>query len=350
MQRVDLPPPTKLGDAPASGRDADDKTDGSLSASGSQAAVDADPVLIAPASIDHLEDPHTAVERRRPLFHPARGWFRRAERAVSHYLARAVYPSIPGLSLPYSRQLRRDLVLSEATIDLIGLPQAFDGLRVLLITDIHAGPFLKPEVLREAIGRLGTLDPDLILIGGDLVLARPIEIEHNAETFRSLTAPLGVFAVLGNHDHYTHEPERVIAQLEECGIQVLHNASTRIERDGQTLALAGVDDMLVGNPDLDRALADTEPPVILLCHHPDLLFEAARHGVALMLSGHTHAGQIRIPRLPVLVRQSRYRLDEGRFRYRETELVVSRGIGAVGVPFRLACPPEAVLLTLRRVC
>ena len=113
------------------------------------------------------------------------------------------------------------------------------------------------------------------------------------------------------------------------------------------LALAGVDDMLVGSPDLDLALRHTEPPVILLCHHPDLLFEAARHGVSLMLSGHTHAGQIRIPGFPVLVRQSRYRLDEGRYRYRETELVVSRGIGAVGVPFRLACPPEAVLLTLR---
>lgn len=347
MQRFDLPPPTRLGEVPATGKAADRSPDGSPTASASEADGGAGPAPIEPASVDRLEDPHTAVERRRPLFHPARGWFRRTERAVSHFLARAVYPSIPGLSRPYSRQLRRDLVLSETTIDLFGLPQAFDGVRVLLITDIHAGPFLRPDVLRDAIGRLGTLEPDLILIGGDLVLARPIEIEQNAETFRSLTAPFGVFAVLGNHDHYTHEPERVIASIERCGIQVLHNASTRIERDGQTLALAGVDDMLVGRPDLDRALRHTEPPVILLCHHPDLLFEAARHGVALMLSGHTHAGQIRIPGLPVLVRQSRYRLDEGRYRYRETELVVSRGIGAVGVPFRMACPPEAVLLTLR---
>ena len=301
-----------------------------------------------PPPIDHLEDPHRAVERRRWLFHPARGWFRRTERAVSHFLARNIYPSIPGLSWSYSRQLQRDLVLSEATIDLVGLPQAFHGLKVLLVTDIHAGPFLQPAVLREAVRRLEVLEPDLILLGGDLVLARPIEIEQNAETFRSFAAPLGVFAVLGNHDHYTGEAERVIALTERCGIRVLHNASTRIERDGQTLSLAGVDDMLVGHPDLDRALADTEPPVILLCHHPDLLFEAARHGVALMLSGHTHAGQIRVPHLPVLVRQSRYRLDEGRYRYRDTELVVSRGLGAVGVPFRLACPPEAILLTLEQ--
>lgn len=347
MQRVDLPPPTKLGEVPSDGTAAGKSPDGSPPASGADTGSRAGLRPIAPASIDHLEAPLTAVERRRPLFHPARGWFRRAERAVSHFLARAVYPSIPGLSLPYSRQLRRDLVLSEATIDLVGLPQAFDGLRALLVTDIHAGPFLRPDILHEAVGRLGTLEPDLILLGGDLVLARPIEIEQNVEAFRSLKAPLGVFAVLGNHDHYTREPDRVIALIEQCGIRVLHNTSTRIERNGQTLALAGVDDMLVGRPDLDRALKGTEPPVILLCHHPDLLFEAARHGVALMLSGHTHAGQIRIPGLPVLVRQSRYRLDEGRYRYRDTELVVSRGLGAVGVPFRLACPPEAVLLTLK---
>ena len=102
----------------------------------------------------------------------------------------------------------------------------------------------------------------------------------------------------------------------------------------------------MGSPDLKRALHGTEPPVVLLSHNPDLLFDAARHGVALMLSGHTHAGQIRLRGLPVLVRQSRYRLDEGRYRYRETELVVSRGLGAVGVPWRSNCAPEAVLLTL----
>jgi len=349
MQRIDLPPPTKLGERASSGANA-------------RAAFDAEPPIvdsgakapdatrsIAPTPIDHLEDPHTAVERRRPLFHPARGWFRRTERAVSHYLARNLYPWIPGLSRPYSRQLRRDLVLSEATIDLAGLPHAFDGLRVLLVTDIHAGPFLKPSVLYEAVERLGRLEPDLILLGGDQASARSIEIEQNVETFRSFTAPLGVFAVLGNHDYYTHEADRVISLLEDCGIGVLHNSSTRIERGGETLSLAGVDDMLLGHPDLDRALENTEPPVVLLSHHPDLLFEAARHGVALMLSGHTHAGQIRIPGLPVLVRQSRYRLDEGRFRYDDTELVVSRGLGAVGVPYRMACPPEAVLLTLKTV-
>jgi predicted MPP superfamily phosphohydrolase len=339
MQRVFLPPATTIRD---------------VSAAGEAAFGPAVPLVTpgrrelggAPASRGHLEAPHPALERRRPLFHPARGWFRRTERAVSHFLARNLYPWVPGLSLPYSALLDGNLTLSEARIELSGLPRAFDGLRVLLITDIHAGPFISPDALKGAVDRLQRVEPDLILLGGDLATARVEEIRENAAAFRSLRAPCGVFAVLGNHDHYTGESERLISLVEGMGIGVLNNRSIDLRRDGQRLSLTGVDDLLMGSPDLERALHGTEPPVVLLSHNPDLLFDAARHGVALMLSGHTHAGQIRLRGLPVLVRQSRYRLDEGRYRYRETELVVSRGLGAVGVPWRSNCAPEAVLLTL----
>jgi hypothetical protein len=103
-----------------------------------------------------LDAPHDAVERERPLFHPARGWLRRGERAISHFLARDVYvyPRIPGIGIPYSARLRRELVLSEATIRLPGLAAALRGLRLLLITDVHAGPFVVPEALRETFLRL----------------------------------------------------------------------------------------------------------------------------------------------------------------------------------------------------
>ena len=163
-----------------------------------------------------------------------------------------------------------------------------------------------------------------------------------------LHAPLGTFAVLGNHDHYSGEQERLSRLCGQAGIELLHNRWTQVELDGVHLTLAGVDDLVAGRPDLDLALRNAPRPVVLLSHNPDLLFQAARHDVDLMLSGHTHAGQIRIPNLPVLVRQSRYRLDEGRFRARGTELVVSRGLGVVGLPFRVACPPQAVLLELSR--
>jgi predicted MPP superfamily phosphohydrolase len=296
---------------------------------------------------ERLDAPATANERRRPLFHPRRGWFRRFERAVSLYLANAVHPRIPGISRPYDRQLRRSLTLSEAEISLTGLAPELDGMRILLITDVHAGPFVSPAVLADTFGKLMGSRPDLVLLGGDLTTSRIEDFLRSGEAFASLRAPLGVFAVFGNHEHYTRQPARLRQEVEATGIRVLHNAWAAVERGGKLLALAGVDDLILGRPDLDRALDGAPDPIVLLSHNPDLLFEAERRGVALMLSGHTHAGQLRIPGLPVLCRQSRYRLDEGRYRAGSTELVVSRGLGAVGLPWRLACPPEAVLLRIR---
>jgi len=176
------------------------------------------------------------------------------------------------------------------------------------------------------------------------------EFPPHAASFSMLRAPLGTFAVLGNHDHYSGEPRRLRELVEGCGIEVLHNRSVILERNGGRMVLAGIDDLLCGTPDLDAALAGAPPglPVLLLSHNPDVLFDASRRGVALVLSGHTHGGQIRLPGLPVLVRMSRYRLDEGRYAVDGAQLVVSRGLGATGVPLRLFCPPEAVLVTLRR--
>ena len=144
------------------------------------------------------------------------------------------------------------------------------------------------------------------------------EMERQRTQFGALRAPLGVFAVLGNHDHYTGDPAAMRAFMEECGVTVLHNRSVTLH-----------------------------VTTILLSHNPDIFFDAARRGVALVLSGHTHGGQIRIPGLPVLVRMSRYRLDHGHYETDGAQLVVSRGLGVTGMPLRIACSPEAILLRLR---
>ena len=337
MRRNSLPPALALA-----------ATAGELAAfDDAEAAAEPRPERHGPPERQELSAPSRARTRRRHLFHPRRGWVRRAERAVNLALSARIFPSIPGLHLPYTRQLARTLTLTEGEVSLSGLPAAFSGLRVLLVTDPHAGPFLSVQGLARAFDRLMELEPDVVLIGGDLITARTVEVDDFAPAYTRLRAPLGVFAVLGNHDHYSGEPQRVLAGAEAAGIRVLHNRSHELERAGSRLSLAGVDDLLMGRPDLDAALAGTRPPVVLLSHNPDLFFEAAARGVALMLSGHTHAGQVRIPGMPVIVRQSRFRLDEGRFRHRGSELIVSRGLGAVGLPLRLACPPEAVLVTLR---
>jgi predicted MPP superfamily phosphohydrolase len=300
-----------------------------------------------PPTPERLETVTMARERRRVLFRPKRGLVRRLERWTAHLLAHHVFPWIPGIAWPYSRTLERQLTLSQAEISLDGLPAGLDGTRVLLLSDIHAGPFLSPAVLRRTFLRLLETRPDMVVLAGDLTTSRLGDYLRFRDAFRLLRAPLGVYAVLGNHDHYSRVPERLRSEVEADGIRVLHNSWTSIGSAGATLTLAGVDDLLLGEPDLDRALAGAPRPVILLSHNPDLLFSAQRRGVSLMLSGHTHAGQIRVPGLPVIVRQSRYRLDEGRYRAGATELVVSRGLGAVGLPLRVACSPEAVLVTIR---
>ncbi len=288
-----------------------------------------------------------AREDARRLFDPRRGWFRRLERRVSHALASRVFPRVQGLSGLYDRQLRSGLVLSETEVELASLPRALDGLRILFVSDIHAGPFVSVKTLVHTFRRLLTTEPDVILVGGDLVNATLEDFVGSREAFAELRAPMGVFAVLGNHDHYSRDADRLRDMIEDVGIRVLHNRSVALERREASLSRVGVDDLLVGRPNLDAALAGADAPVLLLAHNPDVAFEAARRGVALMLSGHTHGGQIRVPGLPVLVRQSRYRLDEGRYRVGPMDLVVSRGLGAAGLPVRLGCPPEAVLIRLR---
>lgn len=295
-----------------------------------------------------LPEPRVARERRRHLFDPVRGWVRRFERRVSHYLARRVYPHFDAIAYPYDRHLCRKLILSEAEIAIPGLHPEMDGLRLMLMTDIHAGPFISSAVIRRVLEQAMRLEPDVVILGGDLLTSQASEFAVVDDALRVLKAPLGVFAVLGNHDYYTKEPERVRSLMEERHITVLHNRSETLRRGTGRLAIAGIDDLVMGEADLETALRDAHPPVVLVSHNPDILFDASEAGVALVLSGHTHGGQVRIPGFPVLVRQSRFHLDEGRFRAGSTELVVTRGLGAVGLPLRVACPAEIVLLRLRR--
>jgi hypothetical protein len=299
-----------------------------------------------------LGSAHEAHAIPRPHFDPRSGWFRRIERATSLFLSRSVYPWVPGAAWPYGRILAAGLTVAEAEIAIPGLPAALDRTTILFVSDVHAGPFLSAQALASAFTRLRALRADVIVHGGDLATSGVRECLPHAEALRSLTAPLGVYAVFGNHDHYTHDLAGLRALYERCGVRVIDNEAAVLERGGGRLALAGIDDWNIGTPRLDEALERARAqapgaPIVLASHNPDAFFAAARRGVALVLAGHTHGGQVRIPGRPVLVRMSRYRLDEGRFRAEGCELVVSRGLGASGLPVRLFCPPEAVLVTLR---
>jgi predicted MPP superfamily phosphohydrolase len=294
-----------------------------------------------------LADPAETDFPPRHLLDPRDGWFRRTERGLNKFLSRRIFPRVPRIREAYAAILDRSLTIAEGQIPLIGLG-GVEGVRVLVISDIHVGPFLAPEVLRRTLERLLETEPDLILLPGDFATVCVEEVEEAVQALSTLRAPLGVYGVLGNHDHYTEQVSRLVDLLSTAGIQLLQNEAVSIDKDGSRIHLVGVDDLLCGDPRLSSALAARPEgvPTVMMSHNPDLFPEAVREGVSLVLAGHTHGGQIRMPGLPVLVRMSRYRLDEGRFQVGGSELIVTRGLGVTGLPLRLACPPEALLLQL----
>lgn len=301
------------------------------------------------SSVKHqvLAHPESTDFPPRHLLDPRDGWFRRTERGINKFLSRRVFPYVPLMRDPYAVVLGRSLTVSEGRVPLAGLG-GVDAFKVLVISDIHAGPFVSPEVLSRTFDRLMDTEPDLILLPGDFATVCVEEVEEAVVALSGLRAPLGVYGVLGNHDHYTGDVARVAELLSDAGIELLQNESVTIARGRGRFLLAGVDDLLCGMPRFDHALAarqDGEPTVVM-SHNPDVFPEAVEHEASLVVAGHTHGGQIRVPGLPVLVRMSRYRLDEGRFQVGGSELVVTRGLGVTGLPLRLACPPEALLLHL----
>ena len=300
-----------------------------------------------------LEPPKPVVSQHpRAHFDPKSGWFRRIERASSLFLSRNVWPRVPGSAMPYTAILGRFLTVACAEIPIADLPAPFDGTTVLFLSDVHAGPFMSRAALAKAFARLAALSADVVIHGGDMATSNVREILHHEDAVAGLTGRLGAFAVFGNHDHYTGDIEGVGRFFESCGVRVLNNDAIALSRGGARIALAGIDDWNIGRPDLDATLDRSGrvapgAPVVLISHNPDASLEASARGVALTLSGHTHGGQVRIPGRPVFVRMSRFRLDEGRFEHDGAHIVVSRGLGVSGIPLRIACPPEAVLVTLR---
>jgi uncharacterized protein len=226
-----------------------------------------------------------------------------------------------------------------------GLPPALDGLRVGLLTDVHRGNWVSADDVREAIAQLMRLGPDLIVLGGDYVTWGDRRyVDAAAESLQGLSAPHGVFAVLGNHDDDHDMP----AALRRRGIQVLRDARTRLTLRGEGLELAGIRFWTRRANDIAAVVRGASAPVILLAHDPRRIVEAAALRIPLVLSGHTHGGQVVLPGLGAVAAQ-KFPIAAGMMHRDDTTLFVSRGIGTVYVPVRINCPPEVAVVTLRAV-
>lgn len=228
------------------------------------------------------------------------------------------------------------------------LPSQFNGLRIVQISDIHHGLFLPKEWLSEAVRQANRLNPDIIALTGDFVTYSRRNIRPAARLLGKLRARYGVYAVLGNHD-FRVDPEAVTQALRLQGIDVLRNRHVSLRFGSKSIYLVGVDDYGYG-ADLRRAIRGIprDAATILLAHNPRVIHLASRNNVSLVLSGHTHGGQVNLPLLGTVYGRSpeRLRYKIGWDRMGATQIYVSRGIGTIVLPWRLRCPAEITQLEL----
>lgn len=240
------------------------------------------------------------------------------------------------------------LSVEHERIQLNRLPKAFDGFRIVQLSDIHHGPFSSREQIERAVETANRLKPDIIALTGDYISKERHYAASCAEMLGRLKARHGVYAVLGNHDHWT-DAALITDLFRAEGITVLINEGMHFEKNGEAFWLAGVDDTMVGLEDLSLALAGArrDEMKLLLAHNPIVLRRAARASVDLVLSGHTHGGQVAIRGERNTLRGARKRLLKGLGRLGNTQIYVNRGLGTVVLPIRYGCPPEISLLELR---
>ncbi|MBI4510133.1 MAG: metallophosphoesterase [Deltaproteobacteria bacterium] len=246
-----------------------------------------------------------------------------------------------GLSRPRVREIR---------VRLARLPRELDGTTIVQLTDMHVGPMLGPEFVADVVDRTNALKPDVIAITGDLVDGTVEQLRRAVSPIANLQAKHGVFFVTGNHEYYSGA-DPWIAELSRLGVRVLRNERVQVGEDASSFDLAGVDDYSARRlarghgPDLPRALAGRDPSreLVLLAHQPRAAFEAARLGVGLQLSGHTHGGQIWPFKYIVALQQP---FVAGLDRVGDMTLYTSPGTGFWGPPMRLGTRSEITKIVL----
>jgi predicted MPP superfamily phosphohydrolase len=240
---------------------------------------------------------------------------------------------------------RHHVEVTRTVLAVSGLPEALAGLRIGFLSDLHRSAMVPHELVDRAVRLMLAEAPDMIVLGGDYVTWGDRRyVKPAAEALAPLTAPHGVFGILGNHDDDRDMP----AALTEHGVEMLRDARTRLTIRGETLDLIGIRYWTRRISDIARLARGSAPATILLAHTPSRLAEAAALSLPLMLSGHTHGGQVVLPILGAVAARS-FPVIAGQGRRDDTVAFVSRGVGTVYVPVRLSCPPEVAVLTLKPV-
>jgi len=238
---------------------------------------------------------------------------------------------------------RHELEVTRITVTVHGLPATLNGLRIGFLTDIHRSRWVSHDDVTSAVGVLMAERPELIVLGGDYVTWGDREfVQPAADALAALSAPQGVFGILGNHDDDHDMP----AALARRGIQMLRDARTRVTIRNENVDIVGLRFWTKRQMDIAPLVHDAAPTTILLAHDPRRLTEAAALNIPLVLSGHTHGGQVVLPVVGALAAQ-KFPVVAGIGRRERTTMFVSKGLGTVYVPVRVNCPPEVAVLTLQ---
>lgn len=275
-----------------------------------------------------------------------KSFMRKAVRAVGGLVGLGIGAGVYGYAWE-----RDALQVERLSVTLSGLPKSFTGTKLVHFSDVHLGHFLEPQDLQRIVDRIMAEQPDMICFTGDLVDEDTRVLALAVPILSQLQAPLGKYAVLGNHDYRAREQMAVRNAWAASGFEVLDNRNVSVTKNDEKLYIAGVDDVLHGAPNMRQAVTAIPEgqTVILLAHEPDFADEAANHPVQLQLSGHSHGGQVRLPLIghlltPKLARkyvQGMYRVGN-----HSMQVYTNRGIGTTILPVRFFCRPELTVLTL----
>lgn len=255
----------------------------------------------------------------------------------------------------------RHLTIGRLEAEIPNLPDAFEGFRIVQLSDFHYLPYTREHDIKAAVDLANSLRPDLTVLTGDFITSSESSRTYSildpvysrmavcAALLSRLQAPHGVYACAGNHDAAIGT-KYVQGSLGDVGIPLLRNENRPIERDGKRIWLAGLDDAQYDHPDFQRTIAGVPngEALVLMAHEPDLADEASKYPIALQLSGHSHGGQIKLPvfgclYLPALAKKYPF----GYYRIGTLQLYTNRGIGEILLPYRFNAPPEITVVTLR---
>lgn len=234
------------------------------------------------------------------------------------------------------------------------IPTGFNGVKIVQFSDTHLSEFYSLQRLEKIVAKINDLEPDLLIFTGDL-MDKPNQYdtpEKIAPILKTLIAPIGKFAIYGNHDHGGYGTDIYKEIMINSGFKLLKNDAHMITlRDGSNIQIAGIDDLILGQPNYKKTLSKLNPNLfsILLVHEPDAAIHSKDYPIDLQLSGHSHGGQIQLPFYgPLITPPFASIYPEGMYDVtNKMKLYVNRGLGMTRLPFRFFCKPEITVFTLQ---